>query len=77
MKQLYKQFAPFVVIGIILAIVFFGIMLLAYLFLIGLVLGSILYVIRLIRDKFFPSQKPKQQAKTRGRIIDSDDWKKL
>lgn len=77
MKQLFKQFAPFVVIGVILVIVFFGIMLLAYLFLIGLVLGSILYVIRLIRDQFFPSPKQKPERKSAGRIIDSDEWKKL
>lgn len=77
MKQLFKQLTPFLVVGIILVVLFFGIMLLAYIFLLGAILGLILFAARWIQNKFFPHKKKVAPRNTSGRIIDSDDWKKL
>ena len=75
MNQFLKQLAPFVIAGMIIVALAFGIMLLAYIFLIGLILGCIIFLIRIIRDKFFSPRKPVKPKP--GRIIDSNDWKKL
>ncbi len=78
MQRLLKQFMPFIFIGIALVAFIFGIMLLAYLFFFGAIVGLLLYIITWIREKFFPTQSPiKKNSKSSGRIIDSNDWKKL
>ncbi len=78
MRHFFNQFIPFIIAGIVIVAFTFGIMLLAYLFLFGAIIGFTLFVISWIRAKFFPStlpQKTKQGAN--GRIIDTDEWKKL
>ena len=77
MKRFLQQLIPFIILGIVIVALVFGMMLLAYLFLFGAILGLILYAILWIRDKFFSSKKPVKQKKPSGRIIDSNDWKKL
>ncbi len=62
-------------IGIALAAFTFGIILLAYLFLFGAILGLILYFVAWIREKFFAPKQKKTLRKKSSRIIDSDDWK--
>lgn len=76
MDKLFKQLAPFIMVGIILVVLFFGIMLLAYLFILGATIGLILFALRFIQKKFFPPKKV-SKPRTSGRIIDSDEWKKL
>jgi hypothetical protein len=53
----------------------FGMFLLAYLFLIAAVVGIIFYLYNWVRLRFFaPKVKPQQPS---GRIIDTDEWRKL
>jgi len=77
MKRLLSQLIPFIVIGIIIVTFAFGIILLAYLFLFGAIIGSILFLISWIRHKLFPPKTLTPTQKKSGRIIDTNDWKEL
>jgi hypothetical protein len=77
MQRFLKQLTPFIILGIVLIALAFGMILLAYLFLFGAILGGILYLIRWIQLRFFPSKTRDKAAQKKGRIIDSNDWKKL
>lgn len=79
MQKLLNQLIPFFLAGIALVAFAFGIIILAYLLFLGAIIGFVLFAISWIRKRFFapktmvkPTEKPKS-----GRIIDSDDWKKL
>ena len=75
MQRFLNQLIPFLFAGIAIVAFAFGIFILAYLFLFGAIVGFILFLIALIRRKFFASKTP---VKTKqGNIIDSDDWKEL
>lgn len=78
MRRLINQLLPFLLLGIAIVVFAFGIMLLAYLFLFGAIIGLVLFIIAWIRNTFFPPRQPPAniQKKT-GRIIDSNDWKEL
>ncbi|HLB41327.1 MAG TPA: hypothetical protein VJN02_00495 [Gammaproteobacteria bacterium] len=67
-----KQLVPFIFIGIAIVAFIFGIMLLAYLFFFGAIIGLILFIVTWIRQKFFPTKTSIQIIK-KGRIIDSDE----
>ncbi|RDI46520.1 hypothetical protein [Aquicella lusitana] len=78
MQRFLNQLIPFLLLGIAIVAFVLGIMLLAYLFLFGAIVGLILFVIAWIRQKFFPAKTvARTKKRTSGRIIDSDDWKKL
>jgi hypothetical protein len=78
MQRFLKRLIPFVLFGIALVAFSFGIILLAYLFLFGAIVGLILFMIAWIKSKLFPSKTiAKSDKKQSGRIIDSDDWKEL
>lgn len=77
MKRLLNKIVPFIMIGMAIVALAFGIMLLAYLFVFGAILGFILFLVLWIRDKFFLSKKVIKPKEKSGRVIDSDDWKKL
>lgn len=77
MQRFLNQLIPFVLIGIAVVAFAFGIMLLAYLFLFGAIVGFILFIINWIRATFFAPKSVMPAKKTSGRIIDSDDWKEL
>lgn len=77
MNRFLKELIPFILIGIAIAAFAFGIVLLAYLFLIGALVGFVLFFISWIRSKLFPKKNLTPTKKKSGRIIDSDDWKKL
>lgn len=77
MQRFVNKLIPFVLAGIAIVAFAFGIMLLAYLFLFGALVGLVLFTISWIRYKFFA---PKTIVRTKpkpGRTIDSDDWKEL
>lgn len=76
MQRFLQQLVPFVFIGIAIVAFAFGIMLLAYLFLFGALLGMVLFAISWIKNKFFPPKTPTKVVRT-GRVIDSDDFKKM
>jgi hypothetical protein len=77
MNKLLSKIVPFLILGMALVALAFGIMLLVYLFFFGAIVGIVLYTFMLIRDKFFPSKKPPTTLKKQGRTIDSDDWRPL
>lgn len=77
MQRFLNQLIPFLLIGIAIVAFAFGIMLLAYLFLFGAIIGFILFLVSWLRAKLFPKKTITQPKKKSGRIIDSDDWKKL
>lgn len=77
MQHLIKRLIPFILLGIGLVAFVLGIMLFAYLFIFGALVGITLFMISWIREKFFPSKKiDGRHQKKSGRIIDSDEWKK-
>ena len=76
MRKLLSQIIPFLFIGIALAAFVFGILLLSYLFLVGALVGLLLFTLAWLRNRFFPKRRVKK-TKREGRIIDSDDWRKL
>lgn len=74
MRKLVSQLIPFLTLGIAIVAFAFGLMLLAYLFLFGAIVGTILFIINWIRSKYGTRKQPPPQVKG-GRIIDADDWK--
>lgn len=77
-KQFINQLIPFIFAGIALVAFAFGILLLAYLFLFGALVGFVLFLAAWIRQKFFtPKSIMKRPSHKPGRTIDSDDWRKL
>lgn len=76
MKRSTNQFMPFILAGIAVVAFAFGIILLAYLFLFGAIIGLILFVVSWVRKNFF-RKKASRSPKKRGRIIDSNDWREL
>jgi hypothetical protein len=77
MKRFINQLFPFIFVGIAIVAFAFGIMLLAYIFFFGAIIGFILFIITLIRDHFFRNKTVSKRQNKSGRIIDSDDWKEL
>lgn len=80
MRRLINQLIPFLLIGVAIVAFVFGLMLLAYLLLFGVIVGLGLFLISWIKNKFFASKSnlPKKNPTPRkGRVIDSDDWKEL
>ncbi len=76
--KLTNRISPFIVAGIAIITLIFGMVLLAYLFIIGAAIGIVLFVINWVRENFFRNKKVKRSPKQpSGRIIDSDDWRKL
>lgn len=77
MRRFVNQIIPFILAGVAIVALVFGIMLLAYLFLFGALVGFILFLISWIRGRFFTQKTVAKPRKTSGRIIDTDDWKEL
>jgi hypothetical protein len=76
MQKLLSRLAPFIIIGISLVVLTFGLILFAYLCLFGAIVGIILYIINMIKIKYQASKKPPTTTRP-GRTIDSDDWRVL
>ena len=74
MKRIINQILPIILLAIAITAFALGILLFAYLFLFAAFIGLILFIISWIREKIAP---PKPANPKTGRIIDSDDWKKL
>ena len=72
MKNLYAKIMPFFMLGIALVAIFYGLILLAYLFIFGAIVGSILFAIAWIKARFFPSKRISIPKRT-GRTIDHDE----
>ena len=77
LKRLLSQILPLIFIAFAILLFIFGIMLFSYLFLIGVALAAILYVVRWVRGYFVKAPPKRSDTPKTGRIIDSDDWKEM
>ncbi len=75
--QIIRQIAPLFLAAFILVMMMFGMVLLGYLILFILFVSSLAYVFNRIKLYFQPPQSKKPSHPPSGRIIDSDDWRKL
>lgn len=75
MQRFLNQLIPFFLMGIAIVAFVFGIMLLAYLFFFGAVIGFVLFTLHWIKQKFFQRKTIVKTKVKSGRIIDSNDWK--
>jgi hypothetical protein len=73
MKNLYAKIMPFFMLGIALVLIFYGLMLLAYLFVFGAIVGAVLFAIAWIKAKFFASRAISVPTRRRGRTIEHDE----
>lgn len=78
MQRIVEKIAPFIFIGIALVAFGFGLIILAYLFLIGAVVGLILFMVNWIREQVLKKKQGQISKDSRtGRTIDSDDFKSM
>ena len=73
MLNFFAKLVPFVLLGIALVALAFGLMLIAYLLVFGAIVGFVLFAISWIRERFFPSKQVTRVPKRRGRTIDHQD----
>jgi hypothetical protein len=72
MKNIYAKIMPFFMLGIALVLIFYGLILLAYLFVFGAIVGMVLFGIAWIKAKFFASRNI-SVPKRRGHTIEHDE----
>lgn len=77
MRKFFQQLLPFIMLGVIIVAFAFGLMILAYIMIIGALLGAVIFMASWIREKLFPTKTITKPQSKSGRIIDSDDWRKL
>lgn len=77
LRHLLSRILPLLFLVFVILLFIFGIMLFSYLFLIGIALAAILYVVRWIKSHFVKEPPANGDKPKAGRIIDSDDWKEL
>jgi hypothetical protein len=75
LKSIAEKIIPFLFLGIMLVVLAFGILLFSYVLILGALVGFVLYIIAIVRDKFFSSKHvvKTDKPKNSGRIIDHDD----
>lgn len=76
MNRLLRALVPFILLGVAIVAFAFSVFILAYLFLVGAIVGLVLFIIYWIRETFFAPKQSVSKSKT-GRIIDTNDWRKL
>lgn len=77
MQTLIKRLTPFILLGMFFVLLTFGVLLFAYLFLFGTVIGLVLFITQWIRNKWLQNQPPqKTSPRQKIRIIDLKDWKR-
>lgn len=77
MQRFFRQLLPFIFMGVAIVILIYGLMLLAYLFLFGVIIGLVLFAINWVRDQLFGPKKQPPSVRRPGRTFDSDDWNKM
>lgn len=76
MRPFLDRFLPFVILGVAITLGFFSLILLGYLVLFGLIVGSVLYCIAWLRMKFFSSKHLSHYSQNRqpqGRTFDAEE----
>ena len=72
MQNLFAKLLPFIFLGVALVAMVFGLLLLAYLFTFGALVGLTLFAVAYIKQRFFTSH-PIVLPKKQGRTIDHDE----
>jgi len=82
MRDWLLRFTPFFYLGLMLIAAFFSLVIFSWLFILGALVGGILYLITYIRARFFNKKTPDilvtrtnytRKTQESGRIIDHDD----
>ncbi len=69
-QKIAEQIVPFLIVGISIALMIGIFIMLSYVFVWGLIIGSVLWLIFWIKQYFTAKEKP---AKPKGRVIEHDD----
>lgn len=77
MHRLLNVLSPFIILGIVLAVLVFGAILMGYLLLFGAIIAVIIFVIKKIQMWFLPKRPIPKKDNNTGRVIDADDWRVL
>lgn len=70
MSNFLARLMPFVLLGIAIVILAFGVILLTYLLIFGVLVGMVLFLVSWLKTKLFPSKQLKSKQSQTGRIID-------
>jgi hypothetical protein len=72
MKQSFlSRLVPFIMLGVAIVAFFFGMLIMAYIFVFGALVGMALFAVAWVRTKFFPNKG----LVKRGRTYDHNDLK--
>lgn len=77
MREFFSRLIPFILFGMGVVALAFGIMILAYFLFFGAIIGLILFFFTWLKERFFTKKTTVQTKKKTNKIIDSDDWKEL
>lgn len=72
MNEIFQKMTPYLIIGIVIAMLVGLLIMFSYLFLWGILIGAILWLVAVIKSYFFPS---KPSSENDGRIIEHNDKK--
>ena len=72
-NRFIDKIAPFIVIGVSIAVLAALLIVFFYVLLWGLLIGTILYVFFVIKNKLFRKKEKVVQPERKGRIIEHDD----
>jgi hypothetical protein len=73
MKNLYAKIMPFIMLGIALVAIFYGLILLAYLFVFGAIVGMGLFAIAWVKAKYFATRSISVPKKRSPRTFDHNE----
>lgn len=73
--KLLEMILPYLYIGIAIAIMIGLLIVLSYVFIWGILIGAILYIGALIKERFFSNNAALKKSKHKGRVIDHDEIK--
>lgn len=78
LRNLLRQLSPFIVLAAVLIIFSFGIVILFYALLASFIISLVIFAINWLQNRF-TNHKPKstKTKQKQGRVIDSDDWRRL
>lgn len=71
-NKMIQLLIPFLLLGVFIALLIGLVIMFSYIFLWGLLIGGILWIIAVIKDFLFPS---KTLSKSEGRVIEHNDKK--
>lgn len=75
---MFARLLPFIFFGLALVTLFFGLILFAYLFIFGTIVGIVLFLIAWVKQRFFPSKQimtkqPPPTEEKKGRTFDHEE----